>query len=68
MDEIAEPVASKIVWELARKEAAEQLHDRTKQLLMEGNKAKDKGDLKKAQALLIEAWSLISKDIETRGS
>lgn len=68
MDEVVEPVASAIVWELARKEAVEQLHERTKKLLQEGTEAKEKGDLKKAQELLIEAWGLISKNIEIRAS
>ncbi len=66
MDRTVEPVASEIVWEMARKEAAEQLHERTSKLLKAGNAAKEKGDLKKAQKLLVEAWSLISQNIEAK--
>ncbi len=57
-------VASAIVWELARKEAIEQVHEKTQKLLRQGNEAKEQGDLKRAQELLLEAWDLISDNIE----
>ncbi len=44
----------------------EQVLERIKQLKEAANGAKKNGELKKAQELLIEAWRLTIRDIETR--